>query len=132
MRSSSIDALMGQVKNLTVDSTKYSIRAHHVGLLLDTDHVTPWAVSTAVYPPFIQDNAKLLAKIRDVRLESMRDTLRLSKEEFLRQANKLQAESEAILDTVDGILEDKGSPTLAAHLDDIRDIGHHAAGGSPV
>lgn len=59
LTSHSSEALLEQVKSLTIDATKYNIRADHLSKLLAAKHHTAWAVGTKPYPPFIQSNPKL-------------------------------------------------------------------------
>lgn len=55
-------------------------------------------------------------------MHSIRQIFKLSHEEFSKQATELQAEPEAILDTVDGILDDMGSSSLSAKMDNIWEV----------
>lgn len=85
-----------------------------------------WAIGTQAYPPFVQDNPKLLGKIREVRRQAAATIQTIVKEEFLKQPAKLNAESEAILNTVENIWNGKKqSASLADRMDRIGPcVGH--------
>lgn len=93
MSSSSTDALLDQVKNLTIDKSNYSVRVDYLQRLIHADHFTPWAVGTKPYPPFIQGNNKLLSRICEIRCEAMRSIIVAKKEEFEKQASKTSKQS---------------------------------------
>lgn len=118
MSSNSADALLDQVKTLTMDANKYSVRVDYLQRLIQADLFPPWSVGTKPYPPFIQANGKLLACIREIRCEATRSIIVAAKEEFDNQAAKLQGECEAILATVEGQLTNKD--TIHLRMDDIR------------
>lgn len=120
LTSHSSEALLEQVKSLTIDDTKYDIRSDHLAKLLAANHHTAWAVGTKPYPPFIQNNPKVLSVIREIRNQAARAILEASQEEFNRQATKLRAENDAILSTVEALqVSKKDTSLLATRMDDI-------------
>lgn len=115
-----MEALLAQVKTLTIDATKYNIRSAHLGKLLAARHHTAWAVGTKPYPPFIQTNPRLLGVIREIRNQAARSILEAAQDEFTRQATNLREENDAILTTVEALqVSRKDTSLLSTQMEDI-------------
>lgn len=70
MTSKLVDALLDQVKNLIIDSSKF-LRAKFLRDMTDKEIYVPWAVTVQPYPPFIQSNNKFLNKIQVIRQDAV-------------------------------------------------------------
>lgn len=112
MTTKSVDALMESVKTLMIDSSKYEVRAVFLEQLLDQDLLAPWVTAVQPYPPFILENTKLWARIREVRREASRKIQDITRMEFTRLASKLSTEGETIISTLETMMTGKHAPVL--------------------
>lgn len=97
--SGSVDTLLDQVKSLMTEASKYSARVDHLNIMQAAKHLTLWAIGIRPYPPFIQNNPRLLTKICEVGKEAITSIQTLAIAEFEKQADKLDSECDAILNT---------------------------------
>lgn len=115
--TNSVDALLDQVRTLMTDAARFEVRAEHLEILNECDILTPWATTVRPYPPYIQENTRLLGKIREVRKEAARRVQELAHADFDRQASRLQAEGETLISTIDGLMKGKTSSPVYARLE---------------
>lgn len=120
--SNSVDALLEQVKTLMVDAARYQTRADHLNEMNERDILAPWATTVQPYPPFIQQNGRLLGKIREVRKEAARRVQEIAHAEFDRQATRLQNEGETLIATIDGLMKGKTTPSVNARLEHVASL----------
>lgn len=73
------------------EAGKFEVRSTHINALMEEDIFTPWATTVQPYPPI------LLNKIRELRKEAVRQVMALAHAEFDRQASKLQAEGDTLI-----------------------------------
>lgn len=117
--TNSVDALLDQVKTLMTDAARYEVRATHLEQLVERDILTPWATTVRPYPPYIQNNVRLLNKIRDVRIEAARRIQELAHADFDRQATRLQTEGQTLISTIDGLMKGKAAAQINARLEHV-------------
>lgn len=116
MTSHSTETLIDEVRALMLDSARFQVRAEHLQLLHRQQLLTPWTTGVAPYPPFIQANPRLLAKIRETRLEAAKKIQLLAVGEFERQSCKLGREGDTLLTTLEAMMEGKTTPSLEERL----------------
>lgn len=116
MTTKSVDALVDQVRTLMVDSSRFAVRAEHMRLMNQANILAPWATAVQPYPPFVQCNHKLLARIREIRIEATNKIQSLAELEFERQSLKLNKEGETLIGTLEAMMKGKNTPLLNERL----------------
>lgn len=112
----SIDRLVDQVQTLMVDSSKYAIRANYLQHMTQDRLLTPWATGVQPYPPFVLTNVKLLAKMREVKIDAAMKIQCLAETEFHRLSTKLDREGETILNTLEAMTQGRNTSTIDEKL----------------
>lgn len=120
--TNSVDTLLDQVKTLMTEAARLEVRAEHLEQLNERDILTPWATTVRPYPPYVQENTRLLAKIREVRKDAARRIQELAHADFDRQATRLQSEGETLISTIDGLMKGKTSTSVNARLEHIANL----------
>lgn len=115
--TNSVDALLEQVRTLMTDAARFEVRAKHLEEMNEREILAPWATGVQPYPPFIQNNARLLGKIRDVRKEAALRIQEIVHADFDRQSTRLQTEGETLISTIEGLMKGKTSALTDARLE---------------
>lgn len=74
--------------------------------------LTPWSTGVQPHPPFILANAKLLSRIREVRIDAAAKIQCLAETEFHRQSAKLGKEGETLITTLEAMSQGKSITAL--------------------
>lgn len=116
MTAKSIDTLIDQIRTLMIDSAKYATRADFLHRMNNKSLYTPWATTEQPYPPFLQTNSRLLAKIREVRQQAANSIQQISAAEFEPVSQKLEKEGQTLISTLESMAQGKNAPSLDERL----------------
>lgn len=99
------------------DAARFEVRAYHVQDMNARDILAPWSTTVQPYPPFIQNNPRLLGKIRAIRIEAVRKIQEVVFADFARHADRLQNEGETLISTIDELTKGRPSASVSARLE---------------
>lgn len=117
----SVEALFKEVRTLMTDAAKFSTRATFLKQMSDGNLFIPWATTAQPNPPFVKENSKLLAKIREIRKEAARKVQLLAQEEFQVLSTKYETEGNAIINTIEQLMQGKAAAVRDQRLYELAD-----------